>query len=132
MAVSAHHNLGTVRAKKMIGKCPAWEGTLRNFNLACLTLCFYVHFFSLSMTGKKKRKNLQSEFQKRAVCWVQRTEMCQGLLLHFTCCCLCAERARKRERGNETTQLPENQDVANNICSPFQRQGAYTYIGYSL
>lgn len=41
-------------------------------------------------------------------------------------------RESERERGNEATQLPENQDVANNICSPFQRQGAYTHIGYSL
>lgn len=39
---------------------------------------------------------------------------------------------REREKGNEAGWLPKIQDVANNICSPFQRQGAYTRIGYSL
>lgn len=41
-------------------------------------------------------------------------------------------REREREKGNEANWLPKIKDVANNICSPFQRQGAYTHIGYSL
>lgn len=34
--------------------------------------------------------------------------------------------------GDESTWLPNIQDVANNVCSPLQRQGAYIHIGYSL
>lgn len=49
-------------------------------------------------------------------------------LLHFSAY---VHREREREKGNEANWLPKIQDVANNVCSPFQRQGAYTRIGYS-
>lgn len=39
---------------------------------------------------------------------------------------------REGERGNGANWLPKIQDVAHNVCSPFQRQGAHTLIGYSL
>lgn len=61
-----------------------------------------------------------------------RIQKCVGGFYYILHVAAYVQRERERERENEATQLPENQDVANNICSPFQRQGAYTHIGYSL
>lgn len=108
MAVSAHHNLGTVRAKKMIGKCPAWEGTLRNFNLACLTLCFYVHFFSLSMTGKKKEKiySLNSKRERFVGYRGQKCVRGSYCILHVA-----AYVQREQEREREEMKQPSCQRI---------------------
>lgn len=87
-----------------------------------------MHFFSLSMT-RKKNYSLNS---KREWFVQYRGQKCVRGFYYILHLAAYVQREQERERGNEATQLPENQDVANNICSPFQRQGAYTHIGYSL
>lgn len=121
----------------MLGKCSALKVTFRNLNLSYSTLWFYMHFFNLFMTKKKKVCTLNSEVDWFV--WFRRQKSVSDFycISHFSGYVQGGggrgkERGRGRWVGNESTWLPNIQDVANNVCSPLQRQGAYIHIGYSL
>lgn len=107
---------------KMLENCSALKGTFRNFILFSWLFVFkYVYLICLWL---KKVFTLNAEVEWFV--WYRR-QISVNDLLYFTFPQLCTELRKKREE-----MKPKIQNVAKNVCSPFQRQGAYIHIGYSL